>query len=120
MSHFDCRWITADPINQAKIHAKYVRDVLKKKCGFEFTVVPVVALPGWCIELKTANKDILVINPKRGKALDAWLGPKECKVARNKVVVHLESVARSVSVRSKLTDPDASTKYDFWFNRKRP
>ncbi len=107
---------TADPIIQAKIHAKYVREVLKKKCGLDFTVVPVVAIPGWFVESKNTTTDILVINPKRGKALDAWLGPKEGKATRNQVAVYLESVARSVSLRSKLTDPDASTKYDFWFN----
>ena len=96
--------------------AEYVRDVLKKKCGRNFTVVPVVAIPGWFVKSKNQNTDILVINPKRGRALDAWLGPKENKANRNKVAVYLESVARSVGMRSKLTDPHASTKYDFWFN----
>lgn len=109
---------TADPIVQAKMHADYMRDVLKKKCGFEFKVVPVVAIPGWFVESKKGATDILVINPKRGKALDCWLGSKECKVARNEVAIQLEEVARSAGMRSKLTDPDASAKYDFWFNPK--
>ena len=107
---------TEEPIAQAKIHAKFVRDVLKKKCGLEFTVVPVVAIPGWYVKSETSCNDVLVINPKRGRALDCWLGPKERKIARNPVAIYLESVARSVNVRSKLTDPDAGTKYDFWFN----
>lgn len=110
---------TEEPIIQAKMHAKFLRDILKQKCGLNFTVMPVVAIPGWFVQLKEKDKacnDVLVMNPKRGRALDAWLGPKASKVTRDPVAIYLESVARSVSARSNLTDPDASTKYDFWLN----
>lgn len=109
---------TSDPIKQAQRHATHIRKVLKKNCGVNIEVVPVVALPGWFIDTKSAGLDVLVINPKRGKALDKWLGNNECKIEKNKVAVYIASVARSISARSVLTDPDANEKYDFWLNPK--
>lgn len=105
-----------DPIKQAQRHAKHIREVLKKNCGLNIEVVPVVALPGWFVSTQSAGKDVLVINPKRGRALDKWLGNTDCKIEINKVVVHIASVARSITASSVLTDPDANEKYDFWLN----
>lgn len=75
---------TDDPIKQAQRHAKHIREVLKNNCGLSMEVVPVVALPGWFVRIESAGKEVLVINPKRGKALDKWLGRTDCKIEKTK------------------------------------
>lgn len=108
---------TAKPIEQANIHAKYLREVIKKKCGFSYPVIPVVALPGWHIELEGEQRnETLVINPKRGKALFKWIGTRENNTKRNLVANYIASVARSVAQTSKLSDPNASENFDIWLN----
>ena len=104
------------PVTQALRHAKYMSEIIEKKCGVNFPVVAVVALPGWFIQNDAKFQDILVINPKRGKALKNWLGELNDKESRDKVVAHVASVARSVDYGSGKTDPNASKKYDFWLN----
>ncbi len=109
---------TDEPIKQAQRHAEHVRDALRKNCGLSFDVVPVVALPGWYVEARSTGSGVLVINPRRGKALDRWLNKTDDKTNRNIVSVYIASVARSVSARSVLTDPNAGDKFDFWFDQK--
>lgn len=109
-------YITKKPIAQALKHANFLKDVIENKCGINFPVVAVVALPGWYIQNEFKSKDLLIINPKRGKALKNWIGELEDKNARDKVAVYLASVARSVEHRSDRSDPNASKKYDFWLN----
>lgn len=107
---------TAKPVDQAMLHAEFLSDILRKKCESEIPVIAVVALPGWYIENENKFENVLVINPKRGKALRNWIGKPEDKKARDKVVAYVASVARSVDQASDKTDPDASRKYDFWLN----
>ena len=108
---------TSEPIEQAKRHAKFLENVIEEKCGFQFRIIPVVALPGWLIETSPSkNYQVLIINPKRGKALVKWLGNIVEKRERNRVVNYIASVARSVSPPSRKTDPNADKYYDFWFN----
>ncbi len=110
-------FMTSKPIEQAKRHAAYLSDVIQKKCGVSFPVKPVVAIPGWFVERsKEAGTDVLVVNPKRAKALFKWLGERQDKSTRNRVTNYIASVARSVSPNSKRTDPDASRDYDIWLN----
>jgi len=111
------RFETTEPIKQANIHAKHLREVIQKKCGFDYPVIPVVALPGWHIEVEGDQRyNTIVINPKRAKALFKWLGSRDDKFKRDLVANYIASVARSVSQASKLSDPNASEKYDFWLN----
>ena len=105
-----------DPVTQALRHAKYMSEIIEKKCRVNFPVIAVVALPGWYIQNDAKFQDILVINPKRGKALKNWLGELDDKESRDKVVAYVASVARSVDYGSDKTDPNASKKYDFWLN----
>ena len=109
---------TTKPVTQALRHAKYLSDILDKKCGVNFPVIAVIALPGWFIQsnAKSKNNNILVINPRRGAALRNWIGDLDDKESRDKVVAYIASVARSANFSSDKTDPDASKKYDFWLN----
>ena len=110
---------TTAPIEQAKRHGSHIQDAIQKKCGVTLPVMPVVALPEWNIDVASTEKiSVLVINPKRAKALHKWLGEIQDKKKRNIIVNYIASVARSISPRSKRTDPDAAKHYDVWFNPK--
>lgn len=61
---------TAEPIDQARRHAKFLAEAIEKRCGFRFEVLPVVAIPWWYIDAPQVERGgVLVVNPKRAKAL---------------------------------------------------
>ncbi|MCF7981562.1 MAG: NERD domain-containing protein, partial [Pseudomonadales bacterium] len=66
------QFVTDGPLKQAQRHADYVHKFLKEKTGYEVLVTPVIAIPGWFVRRQTKN-DLLVINPKRGKALRSFV-----------------------------------------------
>ena len=108
-----------ESIEQAKRHAKHLESAIQKRCGINFPVMPVVSLPGWKIEIDSSvTPDILIINPKRGRALKKWLGDLDDQRARDQVAEYVNSVARS-GPRSRKTDSDAADYYDFWMNPKK-
>ena len=110
---------TSEPIDQAKIHAKYLQKVIKNRTGVAFKVMPVVAIPGWFIDIDSSGQpDVLVINPERGKALRKWLGEVHDRSMRNRVVAYIASVAQSITPNSNRTDPNATEHFDFWLNPK--
>ena len=106
----------SEPLDQVRRHAKHLEAAIRKKCGFSFPVKPVIALPGWYVKT-TADSDILVINPKRGRVLRKWVGETDNKEKRNRVVNYVASVAYSIQPRSKRFDPDYD-EYDIWTNPK--
>ena len=107
---------TDKPVKQALRHAEFLSEIIGKKCKVKFPVIAVVALPGWKVHINAKFQDVLVINPKRGKALRSWLGELHDKESRDRVTAYIASVARSVDYFSNKTDPDASDNYDFWLN----
>ena len=110
---------TAAPCEQARRHAKFLQQTLEKKCGACLPVVPVVALPGWFVECDKGSRAsaVMVVNPKRGRALQSWLGEElQDKTQRNRLVEHLASVACSITPASRRANPDAADHYDFWHN----
>ena len=109
--------VTADPIVQAKRHSKYLKSQIFENCDLKFQVMPVVAIPGWHVNITSRSKaGILIINPKRGTGLKAWLGSRNNLDARKAVHEYLSSVARSIPPRSKKTEVNASEDFDFWLN----
>ena len=110
---------TSKPLEQVKMAADFVEKVLLKKTNQEFCVVPVVALPGWYVEVDASNPSaVLVINPKRGNALRNRLGECTNYDLRRTVVRHIAAVSRTKKPKSKSTDPNAADEFDFWFNPK--
>lgn len=108
---------TSKPLDQVKMAADFVEKTLAKKTNQRFSVVPVVALPGWYVESDNSQSaEVLVINPKRGNALRRRLGEFEDYNLRQEVVRHIAAVSRSVKPKSKSTDPNAADEFDFWFN----
>ena len=108
---------TREPITLAKDRAEFIRDRISEYCGLDFQVMPVVSVPGWHIKITKKQKaEVLVINPKRGIGLKAWLGPRRKSRSREAVVNYLASVARSIPPRSKKTDSNADEQYEFWMS----
>lgn len=108
---------TKDSIVLAKNRAKFIRDQISEYCGLDFQVMPVVSVPGWHIKITKKQKaEVLVINPKRGIGLKAWLGPRNKSRSRESVVNYLASVARSIPPRSKRTDSNADEQFEFWMS----
>ena len=113
---------TDQPIEQARRHAAHVREAIRRECGFECRVTPVVALPGWFVDAVPCEPDgVLVVNAKRARALRPWIGRRQDPETRrrmNRVACHLDAVARSVAPGSRRTDPDGARYHDRWMNPK--
>ncbi len=106
------------PLKQAKLHAVYMREFLKLKTAGEVPVVPVVALPGWFVEVIDSS-DCLVINPKRGKGLRSYIQRIALSEQQIESIAKLiEEVARSVWSSTEKFDPDGAKKFDYWLDRK--
>lgn len=108
---------TAEPVEAAISHADHLRQRIEGNCGVKFQVMPVVAIPGWHVSISRKGKaEVLVINPKRGNGLKAWLGVRNDSRNRKKVNDYLSSVARSIPPTSKRTDAHADQAFEFWFS----
>ena len=109
--------ITDDPIKHAEERAKYLAWCIREKCNIDYQVMPVVALPGWHVTIDRKRKaELLVINPKRGTGLKAWLGNKKNEAVREEVLQYIASLARSNSPRSRRTDSQADEQYELWLS----
>lgn len=108
---------TREPIENAIRNAQYLKRQLLENCEVDFQVMPVVAIPGWHVKISTEKRaEILVINPRRGAGLKAWLGKTKDSKARKVVSTYLSTVARSIPPRSKRTDSNASKEFEFWLS----
>ena len=111
--------VTSKPMAQAQCHANYLSEFIQSQIGIEHKVTPVVAIPGWFIKRDSASTDVLVINPKRGKALSNLVKRQKLSGRNTELIAgRLESYARDVYANSDFADPDATKKFDFWNNRK--
>lgn len=65
--------VTSKPVEQARHEARWLADFLRGAAGENVPVVPVVALPGWYVNLgRNAHlSDVLVLNPKMHSAFTA-------------------------------------------------
>ena len=108
---------TSEPLDRATRHAQYLERQILENCGFDFQVMPVVAIPGWHVKISsTGRAKTLVINPKRGAGLKSWLGTIRQPEKRKVVSSYLSSVARSIPPSSKRTDSTAGEEYEFWLS----
>lgn len=108
---------TDEPLCRATRHARYLEHQILQNCEVEFHVMPVVAIPGWHVNISSSGRaEKLVINPKRGAGLKSWLGTIKKPEERNLVLSYLSSVARSIPPTSKRTDSTAGQDYEFWLS----
>lgn len=56
------RWVTKEPINQARGNAEWLSNWLSSAVGEKVEVYPAVALPGWWVE-REGTGDVYVFNP---------------------------------------------------------
>lgn len=52
-----------DPIGQAEAEARHIREILRKMCGKDQVVQPVVLYPGWFVECTNNFGKVTVANP---------------------------------------------------------
>ena len=110
---------TAEPIEQAKRHSRYVKKFLLRKTGHNYPVYAVVSLPGWYVDSGKNKNGFLVVNPMRGRGIEKYLQDERIPENElNRAVVEIEEFARSVVSSTDITDPDANSKYSFFLNRK--
>ena len=85
-----------DPLTQARAQATWLRNVLAESTGKQFSVMPVIAFPGWFVEQPTQRlPDIWVLEPK---ALPAFLEQEPLRLAPPDVKLagfHLSRFIRS-------------------------
>lgn len=109
---------TSQPIKQALRHKDYLSKEIERRLGISPPVQAVVALPGWYIKGNN-QQDCLIINPKRGKFLEGLVARDLiAKSNVDKIAQLIEDYCRSVDQNSNMTDPDASKKYTWNFNRR--
>lgn len=109
---------TEYPIKQARRHSEYMRAFLKRKTAMDIPVTPVVALPGWFVTSSEKN-GLLVINPKRGKALIKFVNQQKISESKTSLLADLiDEFARSVHAGAEKFDPDAASKYTVLFDKK--
>jgi len=107
-------WQGENAIVQARLHAKHLRKVFRKKLDIDANVIPVVAIPGWFVK-NTGKSDVWVVNPKNRHEFCKQIAQKTLSDSEVKrVAAYIESVVRSVRPGSKKLDPDSSKHYDFW------
>lgn len=109
---------TEYPIKQARRHSEYMRAFLKRKTGMDIPVTPVVALPGWFVTSNEKN-GLLVVNPKRGKALIKFVKQQNVSnSAAGSLAELIDEFARSVHSGAEKYDPDAASKYTILLDKK--
>jgi len=92
--HFP-EWVTDQPLQQAKRQAQWLARWLKSAVGENVEVKPVVALPGWFVELKQRS-DILVINGKKPTYLARTQGAGLSESMIQRIAHQLEQRCRDV------------------------
>ena len=100
---------TKAPLEQAKLHAKWIREEIQRRFGLSVPVRAVVALPGWMIN-GGFDDDCWVVNPKRGNSLRSAVTKQivEPQTA-TMIAAWVEDLARSVAHKSKEFDADSGT-----------
>lgn len=99
----------SEPIEQAKRHASQLREILFRKTGIKYPVVPIIALPGWSVVNADNNKKgFLVVNPKRGAGLAKYMRTNRIAIDDLKsAFTVIDEVARSVSTNTGISDAAA-------------
>lgn len=109
---------TSSPLIQAARHAEHMQKFICNRLGDGIRAFPVVALPGWFVE-ENDNKGLLIINPKRGKALRSYIKrPILTETQMNNISSLIEEIVRSEEANAEKYNPDASEKFTFWLDRR--
>jgi len=95
---------TGQPIQQAKTHAKWLRNEIHRRFGLSTPVRAVVALPGWMVK-GGFDGDCWVVNPKGGNSLRGAVTKSLISESEIQMIsAWVEDLARSVAPKSKEFD----------------
>lgn len=96
---------TKAPTDQAKVHAKWLRNEIQRRFGIVVPMRAVVAIPGWMIN-GGFDGDCWVINPKRGNSLRAAVTKSLIdQQTVTTIAAWIEDLARSAPLKTKEFDP---------------
>jgi hypothetical protein len=105
--HFP-EWVTDQPLQQAKRQAQWLAHWLSSAVGENVGVKPVVALPGWFVELKQRS-EILVINGKKPTYLARTQGAGLSESMIQRIAHQLEQRCRDVEPAAYKNAKDKKT-----------
>lgn len=100
------------PVQQALVHAKWLRDEIQRRFSLSVPVRAVLAFPGWMVE-KAFENECWAINPKRGNALRHAV--TQNKIEDKDVILiasWIEDLARSIVPKSKMFDSGGDKLFD--------
>lgn len=114
--------VDTDMLKQTRDIAGHVSAVLKKKTGKRIRVIPVLALPGWKVDVKRSGKGsdlVLVINPKNTNFISKHLDRAIPLLPEIREAASIIKAA-SLSVNAKVIpwDAAASETHDAFLNRR--
>lgn len=90
-----------NPADQAKGNAAWVRGLLARSTGREFTVDPVVVFPGWWVEFNQKPNGLFVMNEKGFENIIAKLPATLTKEEIAMAAFHLEQFVRATASNSE-------------------
>jgi hypothetical protein len=99
---------TKAPVEQAKCHANWLRQEVKRRFGLDVPVRPVVAVPGWMVK-HSYDGECWVVNPKRGSALRSNIGQRNIDESSvTLIAAWIEDLSRSMEPKSKQFDAESA------------
>ena len=114
--------VDTDMLKQACDIARHVSAVLKRKTGKSIRVIPVLALPGWNVDVKRSGKGgdlVLVVNPKNtnfaSRHLDSEI-PLLPEIREAAGIIKAASL--SVNAKALPWDAAAAETHDVFLNRR--
>jgi hypothetical protein len=82
-------------VEQARLNAKSLGEMLTKATGERVTALPIVALPGWWVTLK-ANSDVKVLSGRQLPGFISKSSPKHSDKVIERIAYQLEQRCRDV------------------------
>lgn len=94
-------WRDAQMLDQARGQARWLSKYLYQKTGEGVTVEPVLALPGWFVNVTRATPDVHVINPKTHDFMANRNGKAISDAQRRRIMTALEERYRGTYISTE-------------------
>lgn len=102
-------WVETEPLEQTMRQAKWLSQWLSSAVGNQVTVKPVLALPGWYVDLQ-ARSDVVIINGRNAIAIFGRLPHSQLETEMIERIAHqLEQRCRNVEPEHFGKSPAQST-----------
>lgn len=94
-------WRDSQMLDQARCQARWLSKYLYQKTGESITVEPVLALPGWFVNVTNATPDVHVINPKTHDFMANRSGKAISDAQRRRIMTSLEERYRLTNISTE-------------------